>query len=171
MRGLAALLLAALLALPVSVWGPLSAQSQERAVPPPEVLSPPNYEAFRLCRVALLFHLDTRSWDGARYPREVAEVLLQQMHFVMAEYVFGNPSDSVTRSVARVQAAERFFFDISDIVRQRGDELRELSTREEVLDGCVGVVWTSLRFEIDRLLRERKALIGLPEALKHVPED
>lgn len=149
------------------LW-PLAAPAQQAPNAPaglPEI--PPNIEDFRLCRVALIFHLETGFWEKARYPRPVAETLLEQIHFVMAEYLFGTLSDSVETSVARTRFAERFFIDNAEIMRDRGEALRDLETREEIIDGCVGSIWETVRFEIDRLLRERRALTGLPGAVPH----
>ncbi|MEM9147121.1 MAG: hypothetical protein AAGC57_13070 [Pseudomonadota bacterium] len=138
------------------------------AARPGTAVDPPNIKDFRLCRVALIYHLDTGFWEDARYPRVVAETLLEQVHFVMAEYLFGTLSDSVATSVSRSRYSEKFFFDNADIVRDRGDELGDLALREAILDRCVGVIWTTVRFEIDRLLTERRALIGLPEPAPHL---
>ncbi|GMG84611.1 hypothetical protein LNKW23_38270 [Paralimibaculum aggregatum] len=134
-----------------------------------QVEIPPGEAQFRMCRVALLFHLETESWSKARYPRAVAETLLEQMYFVMSEYVFGHPSNAVRTSVDRVRYAERFFFDNSALIREHGEKFRDLETRERVLDDCVPFVWTAVRHEIDQLLHARKGLMGLPEPLPHRP--
>lgn len=152
------------------LW-PLGAPAGAQTVPPspglPEI--PPNIEEFRLCRVALIIHLETGFWEKARYPRPVAEALLEQAHFVMAEYLFGTLSDSVATSVTRTRFAERFFIDNAQIMQEHGEALSDLALRETIIDGCVGTIWETVRFEIDRLMRERRVLTGLPEAQVHAP--
>ncbi|MEO0717540.1 MAG: hypothetical protein AAFZ06_01540 [Pseudomonadota bacterium] len=123
---------------------------------------PPMLEENRLCYVALISHLDTPETEDPRYPKSVVQTLLNQMHFTMAEYVFGPPAANADVSIARLRFAEAWFFDTADLAARRGDELRSLESRERVIDGCVDIIWRSVKYEIDRLMRDRNALMGLP---------
>lgn len=154
-----ALALATALALGLT---PAMAQS-ELTIPLPDDYTTAEQEyQFRLCRAALLLHLDAKDSDSSLVPREVAETLMDQMNFIMSEAILNKSAQNVADGQALIEFAENWFLSFGRTIREEQGRLAVLEEREKIILDCTPTIWRISREYIDYLIKWRARAINAP---------
>lgn len=117
---------------------------------------------FRRCRAAAFLHVTEPDAPDGAVPRHVAQTLLEQVTFVMAESMRAAPSDSLADVRRTMGEGERFFIDFAGDLAGAGGDLRDRATRERALVDCVSVLWAAMGPYIDYLMAWRRKAIDAP---------
>jgi hypothetical protein len=125
-----------------------------QATPMLPAVSEEQREAFRVCRAAVFYHLD----NGATVdvvPKAFAEALQRQFSFIMHETLRNAPDGTMADAKAMIDFAENFFISFSVTLNQQRALRDDVAAREQVLIGCVPLVWAVATEHIDRLMALR----------------
>lgn len=138
---------------------------------PSDAISADDRAAFNDCRVAIFYHLGQPSASGAMVPREMAESMREQMDFIMFETIGRVPAASIEDARKRLSFAEDFFLNFGRTIAQEQSRFTDPRTREEVLIGCVPLLWTVTRGHIEDLMRWRAEKLGAPSGVDLYEDD
>jgi len=152
---------AALAALALLAAGGAQAQ---RALPQDRV--PEEQRAqFRLCRAAIIYHLDGPEDRSATVPRAMARAMNEQMSFVMFESIKSAPAGDLAQTREALVFVERFFLDLARTIGEQRDRLADLRERERILLDCQVLIWRAMSDYIDYLMRWRERAADAPPPL------
>ena len=122
-------------------------------------------ELFRTCRAAVFYHLDGPEDAGSRVPRPMAQALLDQINFIMAETLFAKPHGPLAENEALLRFTETWFLDFSRTIAAERERLSDAETRDEVLLQCVPIIWSIARLYVDGLAAWRSAADPTPPVM------
>jgi hypothetical protein len=150
-----------LLAAAALALGAVAAAAQNAGTAlPSDMRGADEIAAFRDCRVAVFYHLDGPQDPDARLPREYAEALLSQIHFVMSESLDRLPPASLADADRRVVFTERFMLDFAGAIPEQAERFADTELRERKLIDCVAILWDAAGAEIDSLLAIRRNVLS-----------
>lgn len=151
---------AALAALALLAAGGAQAQ---RALPQDRVPAEEQSQ-FRLCRAAIVYHLDGPEDRAATVPRAMAQAMKEQMSFVMFESIKSAPAGDLAQTREALAFVERFFLDFARTIGEERARLVDLKERERILLDCQVLIWRAMSDYIDYLMQWRERAADAPPA-------